>query len=106
MIADTRAAVLRRRLDQLLLRRPHRPLADARGIENYCSASRRTHADIGAKSMPHTTVQGELPELPKPCAAAIENLTWASSSQEHKPVYGFSLILLVWTNERCRRALP
>jgi hypothetical protein len=56
--------------------------------------------------MPHTTVQGELPELPKPCAAAIENLTWASSSQEHKPVYGFSLILLVWTNERCRRALP
>jgi putative transposase len=36
--------------------------------------------------------------LPKPFATAIENLAWVYSSQEHKPVYGLSLVLLVWTN--------
>jgi putative transposase len=36
--------------------------------------------------------------LPKPFATAIEHLAWVYSSQEHKPVYGLSLVLLVWTN--------
>jgi DDE superfamily endonuclease len=35
--------------------------------------------------------------LPKPCATAIEGLAWVFSSQERKPVYGLSLVLLVWT---------
>ena len=40
--------------------------------------------------------------IPKPFAAAIEGLTWVFSSQERKPVYGFSLVLLVWTNGALR----
>ena len=36
--------------------------------------------------------------LPKPFAAAIEGLVWVFSSQERKPVYGLSLVLLVWTD--------
>jgi putative transposase len=36
--------------------------------------------------------------LPKPFATAIEDLAWVFSSQERKPVYGLSLVLLVWTN--------
>jgi hypothetical protein len=40
--------------------------------------------------------------IPKPFAAAIEGLTWVFSSQERKPVYGLSLILLVWTNGALR----
>ena len=36
--------------------------------------------------------------LPKPFATAIEHLAWICVGQEHKPVYGFSLVLLVWTN--------
>ena len=36
--------------------------------------------------------------LPKPFATAIEGLAWLYSSQERKPVYGLSLVLLVWTN--------
>jgi hypothetical protein len=36
--------------------------------------------------------------LPKPFATAIAGLAWMSSSQERKPVYGFALVLLVWTN--------
>jgi putative transposase len=36
--------------------------------------------------------------LAKPFATAIESLAWVYSSQEHKPVYGLSLVLLVWTN--------
>jgi len=36
--------------------------------------------------------------LPKPYATAIEGLAWMFSSQERKPVYGLSLVLLVWTN--------
>jgi hypothetical protein len=36
--------------------------------------------------------------LPKPFATAIEGLAWVFSSQERKPVYGLSLVLLVWTN--------
>jgi DDE superfamily endonuclease len=36
--------------------------------------------------------------LAKPFATAIESLEWVYSSQEHKPVYGLSLVLLVWTN--------
>jgi hypothetical protein len=35
---------------------------------------------------------------PKPFATAIEGLAWVFSSQERKPVYGFSLVLLVWTD--------
>jgi putative transposase len=36
--------------------------------------------------------------LPKPFATAIEGLAWMYSSQEGKPVFGLSLVLLVWTN--------
>ena len=35
--------------------------------------------------------------IPKPFATAMEGLAWVSSSQAHKPVYGFSRVLLVWT---------
>jgi hypothetical protein len=40
--------------------------------------------------------------LPKPFATAIEGLAWIFSSQEHKPVYGLSVVLLVWTNGTLR----
>jgi putative transposase len=40
--------------------------------------------------------------LPKPYATAIEGLAWVFSSQERKPVYGLSLVLLVWTNGTLR----
>jgi putative transposase len=43
--------------------------------------------------------------LPKPFATAIEGLAWVFSSQERKPVYGFSLVLLVWTNGTLRLPL-
>lgn len=33
--------------------------------------------------------------IPKPFAATIESLAWIFSSQERKPVYGLSLVLLV-----------
>ena len=36
--------------------------------------------------------------IAKPFATAMEGLTWVFSSQERKPVYGFSLVLLVWTD--------
>ena len=36
--------------------------------------------------------------VPKPFATAWEGLAWVFSSQERKPVYGFSLVLLIWTN--------
>jgi putative transposase len=42
------------------------------------------------------------PVLPKPFATAIEGLAWVFSSQERKPVYGLSLVLLVWTNGTLR----
>ena len=32
--------------------------------------------------------------VPKPFATAMEGLAWVFSSQERKPVYGFSLVLL------------
>ena len=40
--------------------------------------------------------------IPKPFATAIEGLAWVYSSQDHKPVYGLSLVLLVWTNGTVR----
>jgi len=36
--------------------------------------------------------------MAKPFARAIEGLAWVFSSRERKPVYGLSLVLLVWTN--------
>jgi putative transposase len=36
--------------------------------------------------------------MAKPFATAMEGLAWAFSSQEHRPVYGFSRVLVVWTN--------
>jgi DDE family transposase len=36
--------------------------------------------------------------IPKPFATAMEGLAWVFSSQERRPVLGFSLVLLVWTN--------
>jgi len=43
--------------------------------------------------------------IPKPFATAMEGLAWVFSSQEHKPGYGFSLGLLVWTNGTLRMPL-
>jgi hypothetical protein len=40
--------------------------------------------------------------VPKPFATAMESLAWVYSSQERKPVYGFSLVLLIWTNGMLR----
>jgi hypothetical protein len=40
--------------------------------------------------------------LAKPFATAMESLAWLFSSQERRPVHGFSLILLVWTNGTLR----
>ncbi len=40
--------------------------------------------------------------IPKPFAAAIEGLAWVFFSLERKPVYGLSLVLLVWTNGTLR----
>jgi putative transposase len=40
--------------------------------------------------------------IPKPFATAIEGLAWVYSSQDHKPVYGLSLVLLIWTNGTVR----
>jgi putative transposase len=40
--------------------------------------------------------------IPKPFATAMESLAWVFSSQERRPVYGFSLVLLVWTNGALR----
>ena len=36
--------------------------------------------------------------VPKPFATAMEGLAWVYSSQERKPVYGFSLARLIWPN--------
>jgi putative transposase len=36
--------------------------------------------------------------VPKPFATAMDGLAWVYSSRERKPVYGFSLVLLVWTD--------
>jgi DDE superfamily endonuclease len=43
--------------------------------------------------------------IAKPFATAIEGLAWVYSSQAHKPVYGLSLVLLVWTNGTVRLPL-
>jgi hypothetical protein len=40
--------------------------------------------------------------IPQPCATAMEGLAWVFSSQERRPVYGFSLVLFVWTNGAVR----
>ena len=40
--------------------------------------------------------------IPKPLASAMEGLAGVFSSQERRPVYGFSLVLLVWTDGRLR----
>ena len=40
--------------------------------------------------------------IPTPFATAIEGLAWVYSSQDRKPVYGLSLVLLVGTNGTVR----
>jgi len=40
--------------------------------------------------------------VPKPFATAMESLAWVYSSQQRKPVYGFSLVLLIWTDGNWR----
>jgi hypothetical protein len=40
--------------------------------------------------------------IPKPFATAMEGLAWVFSSQERKPVYGLSLVRLIWTNGTLR----
>jgi hypothetical protein len=43
--------------------------------------------------------------MAKPFATAIEGLAWVYSSQDHRPVYGLSLVLLIWTNGTVRLPL-
>jgi hypothetical protein len=43
--------------------------------------------------------------IPKPVATAMEGLAWVSSAQERRPVDGFSLVLLVWTDGQLRISL-
>jgi hypothetical protein len=43
--------------------------------------------------------------MPKPFATAMESLAWVFSSQERKPVDGFSLVWLVWTHGTLRMPL-
>jgi hypothetical protein len=40
--------------------------------------------------------------VPKPFATAMEGLAWVFSSQQGKPVYGFSVVLLILTDGRVR----
>jgi DDE superfamily endonuclease len=40
--------------------------------------------------------------IPKPYAPAMEGLAWVFSSRERRPVSGFALVLLVWTDGRLR----
>jgi hypothetical protein len=40
--------------------------------------------------------------LAKPFATAMQSLAWVFSSQERRPVQGFSLVLLIWTNGTLR----
>lgn len=40
--------------------------------------------------------------IPKPCATAIEGLAWVFSTTERKPVWGLSVVLLVWTDGTLR----
>jgi hypothetical protein len=43
--------------------------------------------------------------VPKPFATAMEGLAWVFSSQAGHPVYGFSVVLLVWTDGSVRMPL-
>ncbi len=43
--------------------------------------------------------------IAKPFATAIESLAWVYSSRDRQPVYGLSLVLLVWTNGTVRLPL-
>jgi hypothetical protein len=43
--------------------------------------------------------------MAKPFATVIEGLAWVYSSQDHRSVYGLSLVLLVWTNGTVRLPL-
>jgi DDE superfamily endonuclease len=43
--------------------------------------------------------------IPKPFATAMASLAWVFSSQAHKPVSGFSLVLLSWTDGTLRLPL-
>jgi hypothetical protein len=40
--------------------------------------------------------------ISKPFATTIDGLAWVFSSQERRPVYGLSRVLLVWTNGTLR----
>ena len=40
--------------------------------------------------------------IPKPFATAIDGLAWVFSSQERRPMYGLSLVLLIWTDGTLR----
>ena len=40
--------------------------------------------------------------VPKPFATAMEGVAWVFSSQQGKPVYGFSVVLRIWTDGRMR----
>jgi hypothetical protein len=43
--------------------------------------------------------------VPKPFATAMAGLAWVFASQQGKPVYGFSVVLLIWTDGRVRLPL-
>jgi Transposase DDE domain len=43
--------------------------------------------------------------IANPLATAMASLAWVYASQERRPVDGFALVLLVWTNGTCRLPL-
>jgi len=43
--------------------------------------------------------------IAKPFATALQDLAWVFSRQKRRPVYGLSLVLLVWTNGVLRSPL-
>ena len=40
--------------------------------------------------------------VPNPFATAMEGLAWVFSRRERKPVYGFSVVFLIWTDGSVR----
>lgn len=84
-------------------------LAEALETVSHDRLTRRLQADWSG----HTLLEGAFRTLfvweqgyliidetvmAKPFATAMEGLAWVFSSQERRPVYGFSLVLWVWTN--------
>ena len=88
-------------------------LAEALGTVSHDRLTRRLQADWSGQTLLEIACRtlfvwerGYLmiddTVIAKPFASAIEGLAWVFSSRERKPVYGLSLVLLVWTNGTLR----